>query len=95
VLAVWGFLGWERLGLARSIDANGHQQAHDNNFTVKGAQSVTDGDINVRELMELCLAENDRRFAGYDSRLLRPTTMPRLVRFALRFMRRARAQPLE
>jgi len=28
-----------------------------------------------------------RRFAGYDRRLLRPTTMPRLVRFALRFIR--------
>jgi len=35
-----------------------------------------------------CLAENDRRFAGYDARLVRPTTTPRLVRFALRFMKR-------
>jgi hypothetical protein len=33
--------------------------------------------------MALCLKENDRRFAGYDPRLLRPTTVPRLVRFAL------------
>jgi hypothetical protein len=95
VLAVWVFLGWERIGLARSIDADGQQQAHDNNFTVKGAQSVTAGGIDVGELMELCLAENDRRFAGYDSRLVRPTTVPRLVRFALRFMRKRRPRLIE
>jgi hypothetical protein len=38
--------------------------------------------------MALCLDENERRFAGYDQRLLRPTTMPRLVRLALRCMRK-------
>ena len=38
----------------------------------------------------ICLQENDRRFAGYDLRLLRPTTTPALTRFALRFMRRKR-----
>jgi hypothetical protein len=38
----------------------------------------------VAELMALCLAENDRRFAGYDSRLRRPTTAPFLARTALR-----------
>ena len=32
----------------------------------------------------------DRRFSGYDSRLLRPVTMPILVRFALRLMKRWR-----
>ncbi|GAB3463846.1 hypothetical protein GCM10027321_26920 [Massilia terrae] len=87
VLAVWCFLGWERIGLARSIDANGRGHAQDNNFTVSGAQSVTGGGISARDLMQLCLCENDRRFAGYDERLLRPATMPALVRFALRLMR--------
>jgi hypothetical protein len=37
----------------------------------------------VATLMATCLSENDRRFAGYDPRLLRPTTMPFLVRCAL------------
>jgi hypothetical protein len=41
--------------------------------------------------MGLCLSENDRRFAGYDLRLVRPTTMPSLVRFLRRFMRRRKA----
>jgi hypothetical protein len=39
-------------------------------------------------LIELCLAENDRRMGGYDARLLRPTTVPKLARFALRFIRK-------
>ncbi|WP_028221755.1 hypothetical protein [Paraburkholderia oxyphila] len=88
VVRVWMFLGWERIGLARSMDAEGNEQEHDNNFTVNGAQSVSDVDLSVPDLMRLCLAENDRRFAGYDTRLLRPETMPKLVRFALRFMRK-------
>ena len=33
--------------------------------------------------MQICLAENDRRLSGYDRRLLRPMTVPRLTRFAL------------
>jgi hypothetical protein len=94
VMAAWGFLGWERIGLARTLDADGKQQEHDNNFTVSGAQSVSAEDISVAELMTLCLEENERRFSGYDRRLLRPTTMPRLVRFALRCMgKRRRKEP--
>jgi hypothetical protein len=87
VLAVWAFLGWERMGIARGMD-DGKAKAQDNNFTVTGSKAVSDVDVSVPELMALCLTENDRRFAGYDARLVRPTTMPALVRFALRFMRR-------
>jgi hypothetical protein len=90
VLAVWVFLGWERIGLARTLDADGNQQEVDNNFTVSGAQAVTDAQISVKEILRLCLQENERRFSGYDKRLLRPTTMPRMVTMALRFMREPR-----
>jgi hypothetical protein len=38
-------------------------------------------------VIDICLSENERRFAGYDPRLLRPRLMPRLMRFARRFMR--------
>jgi hypothetical protein len=86
VAAVWVFLGWERIGLARGMD-DGKGKKQDNNFTVNGSKAVSDVDVSVPELMGLCLTENDRRFAGYDERLLRPTTMPALVRFARRFMR--------
>jgi hypothetical protein len=88
VVAVWAFLAWERMQLARGFgDDGGEAKAQDNNFTITGASAVGDGDVSPVLLMQLCLAENDRRFAGYDERLVRPTTMPRLVRLALRVMR--------
>ncbi len=90
VAAVWVFLGWERIGIARGMD-DGKGKPADNNFTVTGSKAVSDVDVSVPELMGLCLSENDRRFAGYDSRLVRPTTMPSLVRFARRFMKQPKA----
>ncbi|GAB0117036.1 hypothetical protein Acid7E03_11080 [Acidisoma sp. 7E03] len=87
VWAVWVFLGYERIGLARSIDGEGKERTQDNNFTVTGAQSVSNVEIELPELMALCLSENDRRFSGYDPRLRRPTTMPALTRLALRVMK--------
>ncbi|SAK53337.1 hypothetical protein AWB79_02009 [Caballeronia hypogeia] len=87
VAAVWAFLVWERMSLARTIDAEGKEHRHDNNFTVNGAQSLSSVQIDVHELMKLCLAENERRFSGYDRRLLRPETIPKLVGLAVRFMR--------
>ncbi|HEX7390522.1 MAG TPA: ferritin-like domain-containing protein [Acidiphilium sp.] len=90
VAAVWVFLGWERIGIARGMDDGKDNKKQDNNFTVNGSKSVSSEDISVPELMRICLEENDRRFAGYDHRLLRPTTMPNLVRFALFFMPKKR-----
>jgi len=90
VFAVWVFLAYERMGLARSIDADGKEHTQDNNFTVSGAKDVANTDVDPVELMELCLEENDRRFAGYDLRLLRPTTMPNLVRTGLKVIRAVR-----
>jgi hypothetical protein len=87
VAAVWAFLGWERMTLARTLDADGNEHKHDNNFTMNGAQAVSSVQIGIRELMTMCLAESERRFSGYDRRLLRPETTPKLVRFALRFTR--------
>jgi hypothetical protein len=88
VLAVWAFLGLERIGMARGMDG---APAPDNNFTVSGSSAVSATEVSAAELMRICLEENDRRFAGYDPRLRRPTTMPALVRFALRFVRAPRA----
>lgn len=82
-LGVWGFLIWERIGLARDVSGGPKQDA---NFTVTGASSVGD-DIDTAALMDLCLTENDRRMSGYDPRLKRPETVPRLVRLGRRFMR--------
>lgn len=85
VAAVWVFLAWERIGIARGMDDD-KGKPEDNNFTMTGSKAVSAVDVSVRELMEICLRENDRRFSGYDERLRRPTTTPSLVRFAIRFM---------
>jgi hypothetical protein len=91
VARVWAFLVWERIGLARTVDAGGAAGdpscGQDNNFTLNGAQAVADDGVKLPALLALCLEENARRFAGYDERLLRPTTVPRLVRMALRLAR--------
>lgn len=92
VAAVWAFLIWERIGLARAVDAGASPAPQDNNFTLNGSRSVSDGGADLPTLMALCLAENERRFAGYDERLLRPRTVPRLVRLVLRVLRLFRAQ---
>jgi hypothetical protein len=84
VIRAWIFLAWERIGLARDMDSGGKT---DNNFTLNGSQAVSDIDLSPLDLMAICLAENDRRFAGYDPRLLRPTTTPSLARLALRLGR--------
>jgi hypothetical protein len=86
VVRVWAFLIWERMSIARSLGG----PAQDNNFTVTGSGSVG-VEVTTAELMDICLAENNRRLAGYDSRLLRPRLVPSLVRFARRFMRNPKA----
>lgn len=83
VLAVWAFLIWERLRIARGVGSTGE----DYNFTVTGSKSIGT-DFSAAELVDICLAENDRRMSGYDEHLLRPTAVPRLARLARRFMRK-------
>jgi hypothetical protein len=88
VAAVWIFLVGERIGLARSAGAARNATAQDNNFTLTGSKAVADIDLSAAKLFDLCLAENERRMAGYDERLLRPQVVPCLVRLLRRFMRR-------
>jgi hypothetical protein len=82
VLAVWIFLIWERIGIARDVGSG----VQDNNFTVTGAKAIG-ADIDAAELIDICLAENKRRMSIYDRRLLRPFAVPALARVARRFMR--------
>ena len=85
VLGIWMVLIWERLAIARNVDHG----VQDNNFTVTGAKSVG-ADVSAADLVELCLAENHRRMAVYDARLLRPAAVPALARLASRLLRRRR-----
>ena len=81
--AVWSFLIWERIGIARGVD--GLENA-DANFTVNGSKALAD-EMDPALLINICLAEDKKRMAGYDERLLRPTTMPTLARLARLFLR--------
>ena len=47
--------------------------------------------VSLRQYLELCQAENTRRVAGFDPRLLRPTLIPGLVGGAIRLLPRGRA----
>jgi hypothetical protein len=90
VAAVWAFLIGERIGLARSVGTTRDGDEQDNNFTLTGSKAVADIDLAPAALIDLCLAENERRMADYDVRLLRPQVMPRLSRFVRRFLGRRR-----
>jgi hypothetical protein len=81
VLAAWIYLIWQRIGIARSIDKGGA----DLNFTARGTGSVG-VQLKPAQMIDLCLAENERRMAGYDARLLRPNTVPFLAKLARRFL---------
>ena len=93
ILGVWAYIAWERMVLARSLSPKGHGAGQDANFTASTAQSMSAVEIDARDLIEICLKENDRRFAGYDARLVRPTFIPRLARFALRFIKSRKPRP--
>ena len=47
VAAVWAFLVWERIGIARGV-SGGNDKAPDNNFTLNGSKAVSDVDISSR-----------------------------------------------
>lgn len=83
VLAVWAFLIWERIGIARGIDPHGSVQ--DANFTLTGSAAVAEP-LSPGALIDLCLAENERRMAGYDGRLLRPRVVPMLAGWVRRWV---------
>jgi hypothetical protein len=81
--AVWAFLIWERIGIARGVDG---LEGADPNFTINGSKALAD-EMDPGTLIDICLSEDKKRMAGYDSRLLRPTTMPKLARIARLFIR--------
>jgi hypothetical protein len=73
--------GLGRLSLATMAD----QGKGGDNFVVAGGEALTVG-LTPRALIEVALAEDTRRMAHYDGRLLRPRIMPALARIALKFM---------
>jgi hypothetical protein len=81
VVRVWAFLLTERIGLAKDLEKS--PAARDSNFIVNSAADSI-GDVTFADLAQCCLAENDRRLAPYDPRLVRPRFVPAMVRLALK-----------
>jgi len=83
---------WKRMRFAKggvaSKAGEGSQLGKNNSqMTVEGRRFVAGGEpLTIKSFMKLCLAENDRRMARYDPRLVRPRAMPRLVRAAIPFL---------
>jgi hypothetical protein len=75
------FAGRIKARMATAKDVGGKE-----NFTATSSKAIKT-DIKARDLMTLCLSENDRRMARSDSRLARPRLVPALVRIVLKFMR--------
>ena len=71
-----------RLSSAKAVDGN--------NFTRTGGTALG-LDLDPRRFLALCLAENERRLAAYDARLLRPRLMPAAARLAIRLLPRGGA----
>ncbi len=83
VWAVWGYLIYERIGIAKDVDG---LEGADANFTMNGSSALSE-EMDLPKLLAICLEEDKRRMAGYDMRLTRPTTMPFLGRIGLAVLR--------
>ena len=76
VLAVWLFLIAERISFAKGLGTN--PKGDDYNFTLNGSKDLG-VEVTFPQLARICLAENDRRLAPYDKRLLRPRFVPKMI----------------
>jgi hypothetical protein len=83
VVAVWIALIFERIDMAKGMGKD-NSKAQENNFTLNGSKELG-VEVTFPELARICLAENDRRLAPYDKRLIRPRFVPAMMRLALRF----------
>ncbi len=75
--AVCARLVYQRVLIARGAGGN--------NFTANGHQAMG---INVkaRDVLGLCIAENDRRMSTYDAGLPRPNLVPRVAQLCRRLV---------
>lgn len=65
---------WSRIKTAAGLG-----RKHEN-FTLRGHQAI-DMALKPARFLEICLEQNQRRFAIYDPRLRRPNLLPRMAKF--------------
>ncbi len=74
-----------RVKTAKDMAGGGDSQASNDNFTMSAHQNLG-VDLTLHGLLGRCLAENERRMAPYDTRLLRPRLVPAIARFLHRVL---------
>jgi len=72
-----------RVGTAKAFNESDSRSA--DNFTMTSAQDLG-SNLTLHDLLGRCLAENDRRMAPYDPRLVRPRLVPTLARLFYRIL---------
>lgn len=75
---------WSRVKIAFDLKGGGKKRDG-------GEKEAFAGGLALRPFLETCLAENQRRLAPYDARLLRPTLIPALIRQVVKVLPRGRA----
>ncbi len=73
-----------RVKTARGLGGGG-TPASGENFTLTAHQDIG-APVTLHGLLARCLAENDRRMARYDARLLRPRLVPGIARALIRIL---------
>jgi hypothetical protein len=93
-VAAFAGAAYDRARSAGNVAAGG--SVSKDGFTASGAGAIG-GEFSLRDFVARCLAENERRFAPYDARLLRPHVVPTVARayLALTGWLRARGPALE
>jgi hypothetical protein len=66
-----------------ALQLRGAEESDD--FTMQVPDEIGASDVTLVGLARTCVAENERRLAHYDARLLRPKIVPSLVGLALKF----------
>jgi hypothetical protein len=69
------------------------RDASQDGFTLKSHAAF--GNFTLRSFLELCLAENERRFSPYDARLLRPMLVPSVVKTVVKVLPKGSRKPEE
>ncbi|MGH7005471.1 MAG: ferritin-like domain-containing protein [Alphaproteobacteria bacterium] len=87
VTRAWKRMKFAKGGVAPKPGAGSQEGANNSAMTIEGRNFLAGGEkLTIKSFMKLCLAENDRRMARYDSRLVRPLAMPRLIKAAKPFL---------
>ena len=83
----WKRMKFAKGGVGPKTGAGSELGKNNGAMTIEGRNFVAGGEpLTIKRFMKICLAENERRMARYDPRLVRPMAMPRLLRAAMPFL---------